>query len=83
MKRKNLSLSRKLFLNKATLAILNQAGQQSIKGGDYYPGPVVNQPPSRAQGYDCCIIATYGGPGCLTGLNECLTGLVDCTIEPV
>lgn len=70
MKKKKIELGKKLFLDKATLAILNE-GLHSIKGGDYHPGPVVNQPPSRAQGFDCCIIATYDGPGCITQLIDC------------
>lgn len=75
MKTRKIDLGKKLFLNKATLAILNQESQRSIKGGDYYPGPVVNQPPSRAQGYDCCIIATYGGPGCIITGPDCIIDL--------
>ncbi len=70
MRKQRIELSKKLFLDKATLASLNQESQQSVKGGDYYPGTVV-QPPSRAQGYDCCIIATYGGLGCITRLDDC------------
>lgn len=82
MKKRSLNLSKKLFLNKATLANLNQESLQLIKGGNYYPAPDLNQPPSRAQGYDCCIIATYDGPRCVTVLIDCqITGVVDCIIE--
>ncbi len=82
MKKSAINLSKKLFLEKATLAILNRDNQQSVKGGNYYPAPDLNQPPSRAQGYDCCIIATYDGPRCVTVLIDCQsTGIVDCIIE--
>ncbi|PSK92665.1 class I lanthipeptide [Taibaiella chishuiensis] len=81
MKKSAINLPKKLFLEKATLAILNRDNQQSVKGGQYYPAPDRNAPPSRAQGYDCCIIATYDGPACITVLNECrITVLEDCII---
>ncbi|WP_118950950.1 class I lanthipeptide [Taibaiella helva] len=80
MKKKQMALSRKLWLNKSTIANLDVAGQQQLAGGDLVtaPQPTTTRDRQRCTieifrlSYEIQCPATQTGP--CTGLYCITTG---------